>query len=88
MRLTDAIQQPSRPGKPCSVQVALDRLAIADPELFDDLSAWFRGERMADVTDGQVHEALQGLGYRVGVQTVGRHRRATQGRAGGCGCAA
>lgn len=76
---------PVGPGLPCSVVVALDRL---DAESRADLKAWLRGERPELGHDGDMWARLQGLGLRVGRQTIGRHRRYVLGvGADKCRCA-
>lgn len=76
--LAAAITQ-TRTGLPCSMADTLAIIAANDPELHDDLSHWLAGEGPR-WSDTEVHRALQDLGYRVGRQTVGRHRR------GDCRC--
>lgn len=76
---------PFTPGLPCSVVVALDHL---DSDSRADLEAWLRGERPELGHDGDMWARLQGLGLRVGRQTIGRHRRFVQGSgADKCRCA-
>ena len=78
--LTDAI---ARPGvKLCSVAQARPHL---DPESAADFDAWMSNQKAADgrkLTDIGMWSGLQNLGFRVGKQTLGRHRR----QAGECGC--
>lgn len=73
--LTEAIAKPD--VKLCSVAKAILDL---DPESAEDFRAWMAGEIRH--TDIEVWNGLQRLGFRVGKQTVGRHRR----QAGECGC--
>lgn len=76
-RLTEcAALRTSTGGLPCSVGEARSRL---DPESAADFDAWVVGD--LPISDGDMHTALQSLGFRVGRQTVGRHRR------GHCRCA-
>jgi hypothetical protein len=74
-KLTDAIAEPA--PKRCSVGRAIEQL---DDESAKDFDAWMAGN--FPLTDMQVWRGLQILGFRVGKQTVGRHRR----QAGECGC--
>jgi len=73
--LTDAIDKPTH--KLCSVGRALRDL---DPDSVADFHAWMNGSLR--LTDIEVWNGLQRLGFRVGKQTVGRHRRGV----GECGC--
>ena len=77
--LTDAMQPTA---KLCSVAKARAQL---DPESAADFDAWMAGDNTADgreFTDISMWNALQNLNFRVGKQTLGRHRR----QAGECGC--
>ena len=56
-----------------------------DPDSAADFDAWMAGEKTTDgrtLTDIGMWNGLQNLGFRVGKQTLGRHRR----QAGECGC--
>ena len=78
--LTDAIAEPAT--KLCSVAQVRDKL---DPESAADFDAWMAGKPAIHgkpLTDMQMWAGLQHLGFRVGKQTLGRHRR----QAGECGC--
>lgn len=77
--LAAAITRSGHTGLPCSMADALEAINAADPELHSDLTQWLAGEGPR-WSDAEVHRALQSLGYRVGKQTVGRHRR------GNCRC--
>lgn len=57
------------PGPPCSVAEALAALPKSER---DKLNSWLNNPRK---TDKGVWEQLTKAGFRVGFQTVGRHRR-------------
>ena len=79
--LTEAIAAPTT--KLCSVAKARPQL---DPESAADFDAWMAGKPAIHgrpLTDIQMWNGLQRLGFRVAKQTLGRHRR----QAGECGCA-
>ena len=81
--LTDAIAKPAT--RLCSVAKARPQLAQIDPEAAADFDAWMVGKEASDgrtLTDISMWNGLQTLGFRVGKQTLGRHRR----QAGECGC--
>ena len=73
--------------KLCPVAQARETL---DPESAADFDAWMAGKPVTiegegepkRLTDKQMWQALQGMRYRVGMQTLGRHRRSE----GECGC--
>jgi len=77
--LTDAIAKPAT--KLCSVAKARPALDLDSAADFD---AWVRGEFVMGrrITDIEMWNGLQRLGFRVAKQTLGRHRR----QAGECGC--
>lgn len=79
--LTEAIAKPD--VILCSVAKAREQL---DPESAADFAAWMSGtpilENGRKITDIEMWNGLQRLGFRVGKQTLGRHRR----QAGECGC--
>ena len=77
--LTEAIAAPTT--KLCSVARAGAKL---DPESAADFAAWISGTTVngRKITDIEMWNGLQRLGFRVGKQTLGRHRRSV----GECGC--
>jgi hypothetical protein len=77
--LTEAIAAPTT--KLCSVGKARPQLDLDSAADFD---AWMRGETIMGrrITDIEMWNGLQRLGFRVAKQTLGRHRR----QAGECGC--
>jgi len=78
--LTDAIASPT--VKLCSVAKARPELDLDSAADFD---AWMASEETSDgriLTDIAMWSGLQSLGFRVGKQTLGRHRR----QQGECGC--
>lgn len=83
--LTKAVA--SSTTRTCSVAAAR---ATLDPESARDFDAWMIGEAVdldgepGKMTDIMMWNALQALKYRVGIQTLGRHRRGQ----GECGCRA
>jgi len=76
--LTEAIAAPE--VKRCPVGKAIDSLIAADPASAADCEAWMRG--VNGLTDKAMHKGMQALGYRVSIQSLGRHRR----DAGECAC--
>jgi hypothetical protein len=77
-KLTEAIND--RP-RLCSVAQARPEL---DPESAADFDVWLSGKPVngRKITDIEMWNGLQNLGFRVGKQTLGRHRR----QQGECGC--
>lgn len=75
----DAITKKARrrPGPPCSVDEARKQMS---PDAQAELDAALAPD--SGFSNPQIHDALQGLGFAVGRQTVGMHRR------GACRCAA
>lgn len=73
--LQSTVTPRSGSGRPCSVNEALK--AMPEDDRADLESAL---DRSSGVTNAQIHDALQSLGYPVGRQTVGMHRRK------GCRC--
>ena len=84
-KLTQAVE--TRVAKHCPVAQAREEL---DPDSARDFDAWMSGEEVEirgvvrRMTDKEMYAALQALNYRVGAQTLGRHRRG----GGECGCRA
>jgi len=83
--LTKAVT--SNTARLCSVAEAR---ATLDPDSTRDFDAWMAGNdvevdgKPVRLTDAMMWAALQGLKYRVGLQSLGRHRRGQ----GECGCRA
>ena len=78
--LTEAIAAPTT--KLCSVAKARPQLDLDSAADFD---AWMAGEPVDTgrrITDIEMWNGLQRLGFRVAKQTLGRHRR----QRGECGC--
>lgn len=84
-QLSELIQKAPQPGAHrCSVAQALQTLP---EDSATTLQSWLDGTELTMVTDGTMHRALQDLGVRVGLATIGRHRRWVRDKTGDiCGC--
>lgn len=86
-KFSESVPEPKFTGKECSIKLVLMELLENDKESYLDLTKWFSTGKPKEYSDFTVHTALVNMGYEVGRQTVGRHRRAVRGTAGDrCRC--